>query len=164
MIVFLIAVLFIAAVLILNFGSSKYESFSAGFAVAFGIILGILIFANCMMYYGSITTKADLSVIKNKIAIQQKQCESVTVVLKEEVSKYLKHEEGTLTNLTPDKVQLLLVQYPQLASAPTVVKLMDQIKILNQGYYDLLNKEQDLMANILFYKSNVFYIGPANLP
>ena len=114
------------------------------------------------MYCQYVSAYSSLTVIKTQQTIQQKQAENIVASLRVEVEKYLQHEEATLTGLTPANVQTLLVQYPQLASAPTVVKLMDDITKLN--YYSLLSKEQELIADITYFKVNVFYIGPTALP
>lgn len=116
------------------------------------------------MYCQYVSAYSSLTVIKTQQTIQQKQAENIVASLRVEVEKYLQHEEATLTGLTPANVQTLLVQYPQLASAPTVVKLMDDITKLNTYYYSLLSKEQELIADITYFKVNVFYIGPTALP
>ena len=112
------------------------------------------------MYCQYVSAYSSLTVIKTQQTIQQKQAENIVASLRVEVE----HEEATLTGLTPANVQTLLVQYPQLASAPTVVKLMDDITKLNTYYYSLLSKEQELIADITYFKVNVFYIGPTALP
>jgi hypothetical protein len=134
------------------------------FMTSAGLILVALLISDVIMYCGYADAYSKLTVIKTQQIIQQKQVENVVSALKVEVEKYLKHEETTLTSLTPTNVQLLLVQYPQLASAPAVVKLMDDITKLNERYYALLNREQTLIADITYYKVNAFYVGPTTLP
>jgi hypothetical protein len=130
----------------------------------FTAFVAVLIGINGTQYCRVLDNTSKLSVIKQKIEIQQTQVKDVLIQLQCEVDKYLKHENSTLTKLTPQNVDVLLVQYPQLASAPTVTNLMDEIRSLNKAYYDYLLQEQDFIAELRFIKNNVFYGFSVEIP
>lgn len=159
--VILLLLLFVGFIYLYN--RTDNEAFIPCFVIS-GFVLAVLLICDLIMYCQYVSAYSTLTVIKTQQTIQQKQAENIVASLRVEVEKYLQHEEATLTGLTPTNVQTLLVQYPQLASAPTVVKLMDDITKLNTYYYSLLSKEQELIANITYFKVNVFYIGPTALP
>jgi hypothetical protein len=156
---------------VIFFNGSKEGTRRGALSVFFGVCTAVLIVFLCSLtvingkqYCIVLDTTSKLSVIKQKIEIQQSQVRNVLTQLQCEVDKYLKHEKSTLTNLTPQNIDLLFVHYPQLASAPTVTKLMDEIRSLNKGYYDYLIQEQDFIAELRSIKNNIFYRFPVEMP
>lgn len=145
--------------------NEEFFSFVSGFIGFVGmagfVVIGLM---NCHDYGTYNDAKAELVTIKTKQSIQLKRTESVLASFSQEVAKYVKHEGDTYEKMTPEKASVVLTVYPQLQSIQSVTKLLEQISILNEGYYALQSHEQDLITTLVALRSSAFVVFPVHTP
>ncbi len=150
------------AFLFLWYGRRKHSDGFRGLSIFTTIVViiyvCIIIITNMSGYGAYKNDLAKLQTIKAKQEIQLNRTSNVITALQNEVSKYLKHEKETYKAISPAEISILLIKYPELQSVKTINVLMEQISTLNSGYYDLLNQEQDILTEIIYYQTNTLYV------
>lgn len=130
---------------------------SVGWCIFASVLASLFLISQLALYFVAKNVESNLKVVDNKIAIAQNQVNSVIAQLTIEVDKYLGHESKTLGNMTPEKVTLLLIQYPQLKGNETIQKLMSSIEALNKRVYDFKFEKED-MKSTLYFMNNTSYV------
>ena len=120
-----------------------------------------MLFMQVVGYFVVSNYEADLKYIQEKQNITKERAQSVVDKLKEEVIRYANHESETIKSLKPDNAQLVLVVYPQL-KANEVIQSLIEISRLNDSFYNLKLREQDIKSTLYFYQeTSIFLTKPS---
>ena len=72
---------------------------------------------------------------------------------------YNAHETGLFEGMTPDDIQLLLIQYPQIKASATSMNLVENILYLNNEIYSEKIKIIDIVRDLNYRKKSPWYMG-----
>lgn len=139
-------------------GRREYTD-SDGWAISLDITAGMILIASFVItgvqWANQISDIEDLRKFDNLEKIYQQKAE----VLTNQFTKYLaetypQHEKGIFGKISPEKVDIYLVKYPELQASKTIIALTEKINQLQADRYaQQVNKEQSL-KNIRFRLRN----------
>jgi hypothetical protein len=126
--------------------------------------LFILVIAALFSYSNQLGDLEDLKKIKANELIYQSRAEVLTKKFASYLAEaYPKHEREIFSKISPEKVSLYLVKYPELRASQTMITLVEQIGKLQDGYYEQRLKEQEILRNMRFRRVNPWFI-PSIIP
>ena len=67
---------------------------------------------------------------------------------------YPEHEKNIFKSISPEKVSIYVVKYPDLQASKTIITLVDQIEKLNSDFYDQQLLKQKVLMEIRYRTQN----------
>ena len=119
--------------------------------VFFGIFIIIITIANFATDSSQLSDFEKLRTIDKQIELYQEKTEELTCTFTTLLAEqYPNHEKGIFKTISPEKIDLYFVKYPEIKSAQTFVDLANKIKEMNDELYSFRIKRTTISNKIRF--------------
>lgn len=142
-----------------GYGETGYGE---GFGWCLFLFILFMLFAVGISIDCSITHKNNynkLTMLESNRKIYENKYVAIGNEFKSELSKYPIHEKEVFNKITPEKISLYFVKYPELRSVESIILLSKELASLQSKIYDADLEYNNTVLTIKKYQENKWWYG-----
>ncbi len=118
------------------------------------VSIGISVLTLCRETSAQIRDVTSIEMVEENIQVYEKKYNAIGLELKTELSKYPEYEKEIFNSISPEKMSLYFVKYPELKSIQSVTILAKELMKLRSTIYDKEIEKNKHIRDIQYRNSN----------